>query len=120
MSTHLILLAAGAGTRMVSERPKVLHQIAGAPLFQHALASAAALEGDRVIVVGHGGDEVQAAALGLDPALICVTQDQQRGTAHAVSTAAPALKGKGGDTLILFGDTFAATATRSISSRMRL
>ena len=105
MPTHLILLAAGAGTRMASERPKVLHEIAGAPLFQHALASAAELDGERVLVVGHGADQVREAALDIDQAITFVHQEQQLGTAHAVSTAAPALQGKGGDTLMLFGDT---------------
>ena len=105
MSTNLILLAAGAGTRMQSDLPKVLHQIAGAPIYAHALASAADLSGEKVVVVGHGGDEVRASALKTDPSLTVVEQTEQLGTGHAVQMAAPALAGKGGDTLILFGDT---------------
>ncbi len=105
MSTHLILLAAGEGTRMQSERPKVLHEVAGAPLFAHALASGAALDGCRVVVVGHGAEAVGAAVLAHDPDIRIVNQPEQLGTAHAVSMAAPELEGLGGDTLMLFGDT---------------
>ncbi|MGR3513236.1 MAG: bifunctional UDP-N-acetylglucosamine diphosphorylase/glucosamine-1-phosphate N-acetyltransferase GlmU [Paracoccaceae bacterium] len=105
MPTHLILLAAGEGTRMQSDTPKVLHKIAHAPLFQHALMSAAALDGRRVIVVGHGGDAVGAAAQAYDPDFHIVEQREQLGTAHAVAQAADALEGAGGDTLMLFGDT---------------
>ena len=52
---------------MQSDTPKVLHEIAGAPLFEHALMSAHALTGRRVVVVGHGGDAVAAAAQSVDP-----------------------------------------------------
>lgn len=105
MPTHLILLAAGEGTRMQSDLPKVLHQIAHAPLFHHALMSANALDGRRVIVVGHGGDEVAKAAQAIDPDILIAEQKEQLGTAHAVAQAAKALDGAGGDTLMLFGDT---------------
>lgn len=105
MPTHLILLAAGAGTRMLSDRPKVLHEIAGAPLFAHALASASQLDGRRVIVVGHGGGEVRKAALDFDDTLTIAEQPDQLGTAHAVRMAEDALSGAGGDTVMLFGDT---------------
>ena len=105
MPTHLILLAAGSGTRMMSDRAKVLHEIAGAPLFAHALASAAHLDGRRVIVTGHDGEAVTKAALDFDDTLITVDQPERLGTAHAVTMAARALEGAGGDTLMLFGDT---------------
>lgn len=105
MSTHLILLAAGAGTRMLSDLPKVLHEIAGAPLFAHALRSADALDGKRVLVVGHGGDLVRKAAMDVDDAIDVVEQVEQLGTGHAVAAAAATLDGAGGDTLILYGDT---------------
>lgn len=105
MPTHLILLAAGEGTRMLSDMPKVLHEIAGAPIFAHALASAGELDGRRVIVVGHGGDAVRKAAVALDEELIVVEQSEQLGTAHAVTMATEALEGAGGDTVMLFGDT---------------
>lgn len=105
MPTHLILLAAGEGTRMQSDTPKVLHRIAGAPLFQHALNSAAELDGQRVVVVGHGGAAVAKAARAIDPDILIAEQKEQLGTAHAVIQASEALTGAGGDTVMLFGDT---------------
>ncbi|AZQ68074.1 bifunctional UDP-N-acetylglucosamine diphosphorylase/glucosamine-1-phosphate N-acetyltransferase GlmU [Silicimonas algicola] len=105
MSTHLILLAAGEGSRMLSDRPKVLHEIGGAPLFAHALASASGLEGFRVIVVGHGGDAVRKAAEAMEEDIVVVEQTERLGTAHAVTVAAGALADAGGDTLLLYGDT---------------
>ena len=106
MTTHLILLAAGQGTRMKSDRPKILHEVANLPLFAHALASAGDLAPDRrVIVVGHGGEEVAEAARGLDPDIIAVTQEERLGTGHAVAQARDALAGAGGDALVLYADT---------------
>ena len=105
MPTHLILLAAGAGTRMLSDRAKVLHEIAGAPIFAHALNSARDLDGLKVIVTGHDGASVRKSALDIDETLICVEQAEQKGTAHAVTMARDALEGAGGDTVMLFGDT---------------
>ena len=106
MPTALIILAAGQGTRMNSERPKVLHELAGAPLFAHALRAGATLEPERVVlVVGHGGAAVKKAAHALDPDILVAEQDQQLGTAHAVSQAAPALAGFDGDAVVLYGDT---------------
>ncbi len=106
MATQLILLAAGQGTRMLSDMPKVLHQIGGAPLFAHALAAGAALEpGRTVLVVGHGAEAVADAAREIDPEIAVAVQEAQLGTAHAVLAAASALEGSGGDTLVLYGDT---------------
>ena len=105
MSIHLILLAAGEGTRMLSERPKVLHQIAGAPIIAHALYSARELRGSRVVVVGHGGDQVAEAVAKIGSDITVVRQAEQLGTAHAVTMAAPALTEAEGDTVMLFGDT---------------
>ena len=106
MTTHLILLAAGEGTRMKSDRAKALHEIGGAPMFVHALASADELSsGRRVIVVGHGGDAVADAARSLDDTILIARQEMQLGTAHAVGAAASALDGAEGDALVLYGDT---------------
>jgi bifunctional UDP-N-acetylglucosamine pyrophosphorylase/glucosamine-1-phosphate N-acetyltransferase len=105
MPTHLIILAAGEGTRMQSDTPKVLHRIAGAPLFQHALNSGSELDGRRVLVVGHGGAAVAKAAQEIDPEILIAEQTEQLGTAHAVAQASDALKDAGGDTVMLFGDT---------------
>ena len=106
MATHLILLAAGQGTRMRSDRPKVLHEVAGLPLFAHALRSASALHwGHRVMVVGHGADTVRAAAEAIDPDITIVEQANQLGTAHAVAQARVALDGAAGNAVVLYGDT---------------
>ncbi|MCG6904260.1 MAG: NTP transferase domain-containing protein, partial [Rhodobacter sp.] len=106
MATALIVLAAGQGTRMNSELPKVLHPLGGAPLFAHALASGAALEPEHVVlVVGNGATAVTRAAHDLDPEIAVVVQSEQLGTAHAVAQAAPALAGFSGDAVVLYGDT---------------
>ncbi len=106
MATALIVLAAGQGTRMNSDRPKVLHEVAGAPIFAHALASGAALEPERrVLVVGHGAEDVAAAAREIDPEIAIAVQMQQQGTGHAVAQARGALEGFSGDAVVLYGDT---------------
>ncbi|UWQ13342.1 bifunctional UDP-N-acetylglucosamine diphosphorylase/glucosamine-1-phosphate N-acetyltransferase GlmU [Aliiroseovarius sp. M344] len=106
MATALIVLAAGMGTRMNSDLPKVMHEIAGAPLFAHALASGAALSPDRaVLVVGHGAEMVGATAKDIDPDIIIAVQEEQLGTGHAVLQARAALEGFDGDAIVLYGDT---------------
>jgi len=106
MPTALIILAAGQGTRMNSDLPKVLHQIAGAPLLAHAMQAAGALAPERVVVVaGHGADAVEAAARDYDPEAVVVQQEEQLGTAHAVAQAREALAGFEGDAVVLYGDT---------------
>ncbi|PTX56581.1 UDP-N-acetylglucosamine pyrophosphorylase /glucosamine-1-phosphate N-acetyltransferase [Litoreibacter ponti] len=104
--TALILLAAGQGSRMNSELPKVLHQIGGAPLAVHALSAGAALEPAHVVVVtGHGADQVEAALSKHDDTLSFARQVEQNGTAHAVDQARAALEGFEGDAVVLYGDT---------------
>ncbi|MEL7212463.1 MAG: bifunctional UDP-N-acetylglucosamine diphosphorylase/glucosamine-1-phosphate N-acetyltransferase GlmU [Pseudomonadota bacterium] len=106
MATALILLAAGKGTRMQSDLPKVLHEIGNAPLLHHAMQSAASLSPEkRVVVAGHGADTVEAAAHAYDPEVEVVLQAEQLGTAHAVDQARAALAGFEGDALVLYGDT---------------
>jgi bifunctional UDP-N-acetylglucosamine pyrophosphorylase / glucosamine-1-phosphate N-acetyltransferase len=106
MSTAVICLAAGQGTRMNSDLPKVLHRIAGAPLLAHALAAARAIEPERIVVVtGHGAEAVAAAAREIDEAIRIAHQPEQLGTAHAVLQAGPALEGFTGDAVVLYGDT---------------
>ncbi|WP_375263395.1 bifunctional UDP-N-acetylglucosamine diphosphorylase/glucosamine-1-phosphate N-acetyltransferase GlmU [Palleronia sp.] len=106
MPSHLIVLAAGQGSRMMSDLPKVLHQVGHAPLFMHALQAGAALDPERrVLVAGHGADEVRAAAAEHDEDLVVVLQEEQLGTAHAVAQAREALQGANGDVFILYGDT---------------
>lgn len=106
MSIALIILAAGKGTRMESDLPKVLHKIGGAPMLAHAMRAGAALQPERVVVVaGHGAEAVEAAAHDEDSEARVVIQSEQLGTAHAVAQAAPALEGFEGDALVLYGDT---------------
>ncbi|QYX55646.1 bifunctional UDP-N-acetylglucosamine diphosphorylase/glucosamine-1-phosphate N-acetyltransferase GlmU [Roseovarius sp. SCSIO 43702] len=106
MSLALIVLAAGKGTRMQSDLPKVLHQIAGAPMLHHALRTGGTLSPDRTVVVaGHEAEAVSHAARAFDDTAQVVLQPEQLGTAHAVAQAAPALDGHEGDALVLYGDT---------------
>ena len=106
MSVALIILAAGKGTRMNSELPKVLHPIAGAPLLHHAMQTGSALGPARTIIVaGHGAEQVQAAAQDYDPQAEVVLQAEQLGTGHAVDQARELLQGFEGDVVVLFGDT---------------
>lgn len=91
---------------MQSDLPKVLHKVAHAPLLIHALTSGAGLDPARtVIVAGHGGDAVAAAAVAYDEDAVVVRQTQQLGTGHAVLQAREALKGFAGDVIVLYGDT---------------
>jgi len=106
MSIALIILAAGKGTRMKSDLPKVLHEIGGAPMLVHAVQAGRTLDPDHaVIVAGHGADAVAAAMRDDDPAVRIVLQTDQLGTAHAVAQARPELEGYEGDALVLYGDT---------------
>ncbi|GAA6162792.1 bifunctional UDP-N-acetylglucosamine diphosphorylase/glucosamine-1-phosphate N-acetyltransferase GlmU [Pelagimonas sp. KU-00592-HH] len=106
MSIALVILAAGKGTRMNSDQPKVLHQIANAPMLVHAMQSGAVLEPARTIIVaGHGFDAVKASVEAYDPEATVVLQEEQKGTAHAVDAARAALEDFEGDVIVLFGDT---------------
>ena len=87
-----IVLAAGAGTRMKSARAKVLHQIAGRSMLEHALvAVAGAGVHTTVAVVGHDREQVSEAITAHDPAIVQAVQEQQNGTGHAVHVALESL-----------------------------
>jgi bifunctional UDP-N-acetylglucosamine pyrophosphorylase/glucosamine-1-phosphate N-acetyltransferase len=105
-----IILAAGKGTRMKSDMHKVLHPIAGRPMLMHLLASVDALNpAKKVVVVGSGRDQLEAALAGSADLAV---QDPQLGTGHAVQMAQGALVGFNGDVLILYGDVpFVPTTT---------
>ena len=106
MSVSLVILAAGQGTRMNSDLPKVLHPLGGSPLLHHAMQAGRSLDPERVVVVtGHGSAEVTRAALAYDEDVLCVMQDAQLGTAHAVAQAAPLLADATGNVIVLYGDT---------------
>ena len=96
-SLHIVVLAAGKGSRMRSDLPKVLHRIAGKSLLEHVLDSALTLKPDAIhVVVGHGKDQVIDAfnSHPAKPVLNWVEQTQQLGTGHAVSQALPHIKGE--------------------------
>ncbi len=106
MSTALVLLAAGKGTRMQSDLPKVLHPIGQAPMLAHALRAGRSVSPHQTVVVaGHGADQVQAALTQYDETAEVVIQAEQLGTAHAVAQARSALDGFSGDVIVLYGDT---------------
>ena len=106
MQVSLIILAAGQGTRMNSDLPKVLHKLAAAPLLHHAMAAGRALEPERVVVVvGHGAEAVTRAAKAYDEGALVVVQAEQLGTGHAVAQAAPLLADATGEAIVLYGDT---------------
>lgn len=105
-NTALIILAAGRGTRMNSELPKVLHPLGGVPLVVHAMDSAAQAEPERtVIVAGHGAEAVSKSVREYNEDADIVLQEEQLGTGHAVMQARAALSGFEGNALVLFGDT---------------
>lgn len=106
MPVSLIILAAGQGTRMNSDLPKVLHKVGAAPLLHHAMQAGRTLDPETTIVVtGHGAEAVAQAARAYDDTALTVVQEEQKGTAHAVLQAAPLLEGVAGDALVLYGDT---------------
>jgi bifunctional UDP-N-acetylglucosamine pyrophosphorylase/glucosamine-1-phosphate N-acetyltransferase len=95
-------MAAGKGTRMKSNRPKVLHPLAGRPLLQHVLNAVAPLPADSTfVVVGHGAEAVQDSVK--SQGVTCVLQAPQLGTGHAVQQVVAHLP-VAGTTLILNGD----------------
>jgi len=101
---HVVILAAGKGTRMKSATPKVLHTLAGRPLIEHILASVDHLQASSTtLVVGHGAEHVQAA-LATRPTLQYVIQSPQLGTGHALLQAEPVLRGRKGNVLLLYAD----------------
>lgn len=100
----VIILAAGQGTRMRSDTHKVLHPIASRPLLLHLLDTVDRLGAEkRVVVVGKGREQVEAAIQGRDVAI--AIQSEQKGTGHAVQQAAEALAGYDGPVIVLYGDT---------------
>jgi bifunctional UDP-N-acetylglucosamine pyrophosphorylase/glucosamine-1-phosphate N-acetyltransferase len=101
---HVVILAAGKGTRMKSERPKVLHPIAGRTLVDRVIETASALEPTTVtLVIGHAADQVRAH-LAHRPGVSFVTQEPQLGTGHALMQAEPLLRGRTGTVVLLSGD----------------
>jgi bifunctional UDP-N-acetylglucosamine pyrophosphorylase/glucosamine-1-phosphate N-acetyltransferase len=101
---HVVVLAAGKGTRMKSQVPKVLHRISGFALIERVLRTADALSPASItLVVGHGADEVKRS-LAKRANLNFVVQEQQLGTGHALLQTRPVLEGKQGVVVLLSGD----------------
>jgi bifunctional UDP-N-acetylglucosamine pyrophosphorylase / glucosamine-1-phosphate N-acetyltransferase len=118
--TDIMILAAGLGTRMKSQRAKVLHEIAGLPLVSHVMRAAVKLAPEAIyVVVGHQAEDVERAVRDdferpvgpvdergarAAPDLEFVLQSEQRGTGHAVMAAREKLSGRSGSIIILAGD----------------
>jgi bifunctional UDP-N-acetylglucosamine pyrophosphorylase/glucosamine-1-phosphate N-acetyltransferase len=101
---HVVVLAAGKGTRMKSRVPKVLHRIAGYSLIQHVLHAIEPLRPATVVaVVGHGAADVRQV-LAKQPGLLFAVQEPQLGTGHALLQAEPLLADRAGTLVLLSGD----------------
>lgn len=102
MSSVALILAAGEGTRMKSDLPKVAHELLGKPMINWVVDAASAAGCDTVVAVtGHHAEVVEA----LIPDTVCVRQEQRLGTGHAVMVAADSLVGSGDSLVVLSGDT---------------
>ncbi len=101
-----VVLAAGLGTRMKSDLPKVMHPIGNLPLVGHVLKSLAEAGADQAaVVVGPDMDGLEALVADMSPRSSCHVQTERLGTAHAALAARPALEQGFDDVLVLFGDT---------------
>jgi bifunctional UDP-N-acetylglucosamine pyrophosphorylase/glucosamine-1-phosphate N-acetyltransferase len=101
---HLVVLAAGKGTRMKSRLPKVLHEVGGLPLIEHVLRTADAISpSSTIVVVGFGASAVQGR-LSKRLGLLFAVQEPQLGTGHALLQTEPLLKGRAGTVVLLSGD----------------
>ena len=102
MTLDAVILAAGQGTRLKSDLPKVLHRLGGQPLVRYAIEAAQSVtDTPPVLVVGHGAEAVRAE---LGEAVRYAVQEQQLGTGHAVRQAAPLLAGRCSHVLVTYGD----------------
>lgn len=101
----VVILAAGAGTRMRSTRSKLLHAVAGQSLLSHAVDAADALAPQRlVVVVGHEREQVAAHLAEIAPHALTAVQEQQRGTGDAVRCGLAALEASEGEVVVTMGD----------------
>ena len=104
---HVVILAAGQGTRMKSTKPKVLHEIAGKPMLGHVIDAARTLGAAGIhVVIGHGAEPVRrwaANTYGIEVNLCWAEQAEQKGTAHAVQQALPPIP-EAAQVLVLYGD----------------
>jgi bifunctional UDP-N-acetylglucosamine pyrophosphorylase/glucosamine-1-phosphate N-acetyltransferase len=104
MTPHVIILAAGKGSRMKSNVPKVLHFVAGEPMLHRVINTVAQLEPQHIhVVLGHGIDQIEESLSTLDGPLNTVLQAEQLGTGHAVKIALEHVPDDG-VSLVLYGD----------------
>ena len=102
MSLHVVILAAGQGSRMKSDLPKVVHRLAGKPMLQHVVDTASQLDAEKIhIVIGHGAEIVKQTIH--DENINWCLQAEQLGTGHAVAQAIDEIP-KDAEVLILYGD----------------
>lgn len=102
MKITAVILAAGQGTRMNSDLPKVLHPVCGVPMIAHSLAAVKAASSETpVVIIGHGAEAVREF---LGEKAFCVVQDPQLGTGHAVQQAESILRGKTDLVLVTYAD----------------
>ena len=122
MDVHVVILAAGKGTRMKSALPKVLHRVAGRPMIDHVRAVAQVLRPrSTTVVIGHQA-EVLESAMPRHGDITFVVQEPQLGTAHALLTTEPVLRDAtgvlvllSGDVPLLSGDTLKRLVERHVS-----
>lgn len=108
MSLHIVILAAGQGSRMKSDLPKVLHKVAGKPMLQHVVDTVSKLNVTGInIIIGHGSEQVRTTING---DINWCYQTEQLGTGHAVAQALSSIPEEG-DVLILYGDVPLITET---------
>lgn len=107
--TSAIILAAGEGTRMKSDLPKVLHKVCGKEMINHVVDTVKKLNVfQTIVVVGHNSEMVKKA---LNSEVDTANQEEQLGTGHAVMQAVPSLKEESEDVIILYGDTPLVTSS---------
>ena len=103
MTNYAVILAAGKGTRMKSDLPKVLHKVAGISMLEHVFRSVNAINPEKTVtVVGHKAELVEQVLAGQTE---FVRQTEQLGTGHAVMMSEPVLENLAGQTLVIAGDT---------------
>lgn len=108
MDISTIILAAGEGTRMKSDLPKVLHPLNGKPLLRYSIDAARSAGSQRIVVViGNGAEKVREV---VGTTAECVVQEKRMGTGHAVMIAEPAFKNQDGLILVITGDMPLLTA----------
>ena len=115
-----VILAAGEGTRMRSDRAKVLHEIAGVPMIRYVVETALGVVNDVVVVIGHQAEAVRKV-LAPYPMLRLAVQKEQLGTGHAVQCAMSEIPTGSQDVVVLCGDTplIKATMVRSLIDEHR-